>query len=431
MVGPGLALGVWLVAEAVAPELHELRLVGAHPCLPHCHEGLLEIYDGGQWWALCDDRWDDADAEVACRQMDMQGGKAYQGLGSPEAMMAHSYTCGETCADAAWNAELHCDGSEARLSECSRVSATTATCGRSERAGLKCTTGPSAFLIAALVVNAGAVVAAVFISCRLAITRARELKRLDSVNCADIARSWFFVVRTAPRACLCGCCAGKPSGSGYGRPRRKKTAVRQEATTGSGANADHLGSHQPGDMESPDVVSQRGSVAPSVDADASAAIGAPQPIAAPLLSPVPTAHRPGVPEAKGLRRPLSAGGAERRAAVAQRWMQEGLVVTGPEPKRPSELIAEARGEDAETGSTRNRRKSNVTETWLAQSESAVVPVHADATLPLDPLEPAVDAPASELDDDYREFVTGSRSEVRLGEEASPILGGAGGLTSIT
>ena len=108
-----------------------------------------------------------------------------------------------------------------------------------------------------------------------------------------------------------------------------------------------------------------------------------------------------------------------------------MVVTGPESKRPSELIAEARGEDAETGSTRNRRKSNVTETWLAQSESAVVPVHADATLPLDPLEPAVDAPASELDDDYREFVTGSRSEVRLGEEASPILGGAGGLTSIT
>ena len=106
-------------------------------------------------------------------------------------------------------------------------------------------------------------------------------------------------------------------------------------------------------------------------------------------------------------------------------------MTGQVPKRPSELIAEARGEDAETRSNRKRRKSNVTETWLAQSESAVVPVHADATLPLDPLEPARDALGSEVDDDYGEFVTGSRSEIRLGEEASRTLGGIGGLTSIT
>jgi hypothetical protein len=425
----GLALGVWLVAEAVAPTLHELRLAGAHSCLPDCAEGLLEIYEGGQWWAVCDDRWDDADAEVACRQMGMRGGKAYQGLGSPEATVAHSYECGETCADAVWDAEPHCGGNEDRLADCSQV--TTATCGRSERAGLKCTTGPSVLVLAAIAVNASAVVAAVVISCRMAIKRARELKRLDSVNCADIVRSWFFVVRTAPRACLCSCCAKKPAGNGYGRRQRKKTAVRQEAMPGSGAHAGHVESRQPGDTESPDVAPPGGSGGPAVVAAAPAAISASQAIEAALPCQASTGNRPDAREAKGLRRPLSARGAERRAAVAQRWMQEGMIATGPEPKRPSELIAEARGEEAETGSKRNRRKSNVTETWLAQSESAVAPSHADATLPLDPLEPAVDVSASEVDDDYGEFVTGSRSEVRLGEEASPILGDAGGLTSIT
>ena len=111
-----------------------------------------------------------------------------------------------------------------------------------------------------------------------------------------------------------------------------------------------------------------------------------------------------------------------------------MVSTGTEPKRPSELIAEARGEvpeDTSVGAKRNRRKSNVTDTWLAQSESAVVsvqPGQADATLPLDPLEPAVETRAP--DDDYAEFVAGARSEVRLGEEASPILGDEGGLRTV-
>ena len=109
-------------------------------------------------------------------------------------------------------------------------------------------------------------------------------------------------------------------------------------------------------------------------------------------------------------------------------MAQGMIATGPEPKRPSELIAEVRGEEPADASKRNRRKSNVTETWLAQSESAVLPVppgQADAMLPLDPLEPAVDAPGFAVGDDYGEFVAGGRSEVRAGEEASPSLGAEG------
>ena len=416
-----LLLGLQLVVGAAAPDLHELRLVDAGGCLADCTQGLIEIYDDGEWWAICDDRWDEADAEVACRQLDMRGGQAYQGPGSAEAAIAHAYECGDTCASAVWDNEPHCSGSEARLAECSHARA-AGSCGTSERAGLLCDSGPSVGVLVVIAASACAAVAAVVVSCRLAIARARDLKRLDSVTCADVVRSWLFILRAAPRACLCGWCTETSAGTGYGRPKRKKTAVRQEAV------ADHLATNHRGDVESSDALPPGRSAAAALDAAVPAAFSVPRQVELPLPSQASTSARPDAPEAKGLRRPLSAGGAERRAAVAQRWIQEGMIATGPEPKRPSELIAEVRGEEPADALKRNRRKSNVTATWLAQSESAVLsvqPGHADATLPLDPLEPAVDVPGFEVDDDYGEFVAGGGSEVRLGEEASPNRGAGG------
>ena len=305
-----LLLGVQLVVEAAAPELHQLRLVDAGECLADCTQGLIEIYEFGEWWAICDDRWDEADAEVACRQLDMRGGRAYRGPGSAEAAIAHSYKCGDSCASAVWDNEPHCDGSEARLAECSQTRA-AGSCGTSERAGLLCASGPSVGALVAIAVSACAVVAAVVVSCRLAIARARDLKRLDSVTCADLVRSWLSVLRAAPRACLCGRCAEAAAGTGYGRPKRKKTAVRQESP----------GTHQRGDVESTDALPHGGprSIGAAIGAAAPAAFSVPRQLEPPLPS---QATRPDAAEAKGLRRPLSAGGAERRAAVAQRWIQE-------------------------------------------------------------------------------------------------------------
>ena len=42
-----------------------LRLVGSI----FSYEGRLEVYYGGQWGTICDDNFDNEDADVACYQL--------------------------------------------------------------------------------------------------------------------------------------------------------------------------------------------------------------------------------------------------------------------------------------------------------------------------------------------------------------------------
>ena len=322
--------------RAGAEAAGDLRLVGGGSA----REGRLEIFaaDGATWQRVCDDGWDDADAQVACRQLGMGGGKAYKGPGSAEAVVVHAFDGAP--AAAAWPRAAECGGDEETLASCVNASAAAVTCSNSEHAGLACSSGIVLLIIIAT--SGAAVVAALLLTCRLAIRHARESAGLDAIKCSDVCHAWCAVVGHLPRACISLCCGSKSGGSSgsYGRSRRSKASA---------------------------VSVQQTSPEP-----------APEPGPAPAAAAGGREAGPG--RGSGAQQPEPApSGAEHRAAVAQRWMAEaggaaGVAAlqasTAAPVRRPSEVIAEARGE---APGERKRRKSQVTQEWLEQSQSAVSP----------------------------------------------------------
>ncbi|RXN27766.1 neurotrypsin-like protein [Labeo rohita] len=100
-----------------------LRLVGGLEDF----EGRVEVYHNGRWGTICDDEWDDIDAEVVCRQL---------GLGGvPKAWTwAHfGQGTGPIVLDG-----VHCTGNELSLEECPHAPWGQHNCDHMEDAGVSC-----------------------------------------------------------------------------------------------------------------------------------------------------------------------------------------------------------------------------------------------------------------------------------------------------
>ncbi|KAM6951496.1 neurotrypsin [Aplochiton taeniatus] len=100
-----------------------LRLVGGEEDF----EGRVEVFHGGRWGSICDDQWDDKDAEVVCRQLGLGGiarawSWAHFGQGS-----------GPILLDA-----MRCTGNELFLDQCLHGDWEQHNCDHMEDAGVSC-----------------------------------------------------------------------------------------------------------------------------------------------------------------------------------------------------------------------------------------------------------------------------------------------------
>lgn len=100
-----------------------VRLVGGRSQT----EGTVEVFHAGQWGSICDDQWDDSDAEVVCRQLGLSGvarawEKAHFGKSS----------------NRVWLDEVRCTGNELTLEQCPKSAWGEHNCLHSEDAGVSC-----------------------------------------------------------------------------------------------------------------------------------------------------------------------------------------------------------------------------------------------------------------------------------------------------
>ena len=93
-------------------------------------EGRVEVFikPNNTWGTVCDDRWDDRDAQVVCRQLGFGDAGSAMLRYQPQASMRVPI----------WLDEVNCDGHEAKLIECEHNGIESHDCSHSEDAGVTC-----------------------------------------------------------------------------------------------------------------------------------------------------------------------------------------------------------------------------------------------------------------------------------------------------
>ncbi|XP_069466783.1 neurotrypsin-like isoform X2 [Ambystoma mexicanum] len=100
-----------------------LRLVGGKERF----EGRVEVYHDGHWGTICDDHWDDRDAEVVCRLLGLSG--------KPKAWLWAHYGHGS---GPIFLDEVECTGNELSLDQCKKSNWGHHNCDHIEDAGVSC-----------------------------------------------------------------------------------------------------------------------------------------------------------------------------------------------------------------------------------------------------------------------------------------------------
>ena len=117
---------------ADGPSVGALRLVGGDVA----NEGRLEIFHDGQWGTVCDDRWGDADADVACRVLGYEEGSV-----DNAAQFGKAYFGAAAESVPIWLDDVLCTGSETSLLACPRrnaIAVGTHNCRHREDVGVRC-----------------------------------------------------------------------------------------------------------------------------------------------------------------------------------------------------------------------------------------------------------------------------------------------------